>query len=227
MLLATLGHQKYITVAALGVLVVATVLLGPRVAPVVLDRLAAFSLPVPFTTQAPTGKWDNNENCEEASAVMANAYLTGYTADVLTVSSTQESITTLIQWEQEHFGHTDNNSADEIAQMIEGVFHLKTAQLKNFTSDDLKHELLQHHVLILPISMKLLGNPEYPQNGQTYHVLVIRGFSLAGFRVNDPGLSDGKNNLYSFDTLYRAAADWDAVNHALIGDRKEVISVWQ
>ena len=227
MFLASVSRKKYITVAALGVLVVASVLLGPRVAPVILDRLASFSLPVPFTTQAPTGKWDNNENCEEASAIMANAYLTGYTADELTVSSTQESINILVKWEQEHFGHTDNNGADEIAQMIEGVFHLKTAQLKNFTSDDLKRELLQHHVLILPISMKLLGNPQYPNNGQTYHVVVIRGFSLAGFRVNDPGLSSGKNNLYSFETLFRAAADWDSVNRALIGDRKVVISVWK
>src|SRR5687767_2969126 len=39
------------------------------------------SLPVPFTPQAPTGNWDtiHNEACEEASAIMANAYFSGMT----------------------------------------------------------------------------------------------------------------------------------------------------
>lgn len=225
MTLTSLFHKKYIAISVLGALILAAALLGPTVVRVVKDRLTSFSLKVPFTTQAPTGRWENNENCEEASAIMVNAYLTGYIADTLTTSSTQESINKLVSWEQENFGHTDNNGVDEIAQMIEAVFQLKTKQLKDFTADNLKDELLQNHVLILPINMNLLGNPEYPKD-QTYHVLVIRGYTSTGFLVNDPGLSSGKNNRYSFDTLANATSDWNSTNHTLIPD-KVVLSVWK
>ncbi len=218
-------HNKYIAVGVLVVLGVAVALFGPTAVRTVKDKMASFSLKVPFTTQAPTGKWENNENCEEASAIMVNAYLTGFTGDQLTASSTQESISILVRWEQDNTGHTANNGVDEIAQMIEEVFQLKTAQLEDFTADDLKNELVQNHVLILPINMNLLGNPEYPKD-QKYHVLVIRGYTPAGFLVNDPGLSSGRNNLYSFDTLANATSDWDSTKNELI-PRKVVLSVWK
>ncbi len=209
---------------ALLLLVVLLAVFGPRLVHTVRDRLASFSLKVPFTTQAPTGKWENNENCEEASAIMANAYLTDYTADELTVSSTQEAINKLVAWEMEHFGHAENTGVDEIAQMIEGVFDLETSQIKDFTEDDLKNELLQHHVLILPINAELLGIPAYPENSQVYHVIVVRGYTPKGFLVNDPGLSAGKNNLYSFETLRDATSDWDQ-EHGTVIPSKVVLSV--
>jgi hypothetical protein len=61
-----------------------------------------------------------------------------------------------------------------------------------------------------------LGDPAYAESGPTYHMIVVRGYNASGFIVNDPGMTQGNNMVYSFETLKRAAADWN--NSAKIMD---------
>jgi hypothetical protein len=47
-------------------------------------------------------------------------------------------------------------------------------------------------------------------------MIVVRGYDTSGFIINDPGTMHGNGVFYSFETLRKAAADWN--NSAKIMD---------
>ena len=173
-------------------------------------------LSVPFTDQAPTGKWDRNEDCEEASIAMAQAYLDGNKNDKLPALVAQEYITKLRRWENANLCYNADTGAYATSRMAEGTFGITVRQIKNYTEIDLKKELAKNHVILLPINARLLGNPAYAESGPTYHMIVVRGYNTSGFIVNDPGTEQGNGMVYSFETLKKSAADWN--NSAQIMD---------
>jgi len=173
-------------------------------------------LAVPFTDQAPTGKWDRNEDCEEASITMANAYLNGNRDDKLPAAIAQEYINSLKRWEEANIGYNADTGAYATSRMAEGTFGITVRQIRDYTEADLKKELVKNHVILLPINARLLGNPTYAESGPTYHMIVVRGYSSSGFIINDPGTEEGNGMIYSFETLKKAAADWN--NSAKIMD---------
>ena len=168
----------------------------------------SFILQVPFSAQAPTDNWSRNEDCEETSLVMVNAFLTGNKENELTASSTQEAINIIKKWEQANLGYNANTGADATTKMAQNALILKVRQIKDYTETDLKTELVNGHPILLPINAKLLGSPQYLENGPTYHMIVIRGFRGDTFIVNDPGTDRGISNEYSFAVLQKASADW-------------------
>lgn len=187
----------------------------------------SFSLKVPFTPQAPTGNWDtlHNEACEEASAIMAHAYFSGDTRAKIPAPEVEKEISFLTDWLQERFGYYLNTDAAETAQMIEGAYNLKTRIIKNFTESQLKAEIAAGNVVILPANGRLLGNPNYKQPGPIYHMIVIRGYTSTKIITNDPGTRNGENYTYTFDTLQKAAADWDHSINTVDGSKKLIIVV--
>ena len=201
--------SKYIAVL-LGLGVVGVIVIANRPPP------ATLLLAVPFTDQAPTGKWDRNEDCEEASITMANAYLNGNRDDKLPPAVAQEYINSLKRWEEANIGYNADTGAYATSRMAEGTFGITVKQIKNYTETDLKKELVKNHVILLPINARLLGNPAYAESGPTYHMIVVRGYNASGFIVNDPGTEQGNGQVYSFATLIKSAADWN--NSAKIMD---------
>lgn len=190
--------------ATLGVLVIVGVLLFVN-RPLPKELV----LQVPFTDQAPTGKWDRNEDCEETSIAMAQAYLTGDTEDRLPIAGAQVYISQLRAWEAKNIGYNANTGAYTTSSMAEGTFGLHVKQIHNYTELDLKKALAKHQVVLLPINARLLGNPSYLDSGPLYHMIVVRGYTKDGFIVNDPGTTQGNGNVYTFTTLQKAAADWN------------------
>ena len=164
-------------------------------------------LQVPFSAQAPTNNWSRNEDCEETSITMANAFLTGTTEDKLPAAAAQNAINNLKAWEQTNLGYNANTGVDATTKMAEGAFGLTITQIQNFTEADLKNALAGNHPILLPINAKFLGSPQYAVDGPTYHMIVIRGFKGDTFIVNDPGTDNGDGNEYSFDILQKASAD--------------------
>ena len=81
-------------------------------------------LQVPFTSQAPNGNWDRNEDCEETSIVMATAFLNNQTGNTMSVSDAQKAINQLKAWENINQGYNENTGADAIKKMAEGAFGL-------------------------------------------------------------------------------------------------------
>ena len=71
----------------------------PRIIP------SSLILQVPFSAQAPTNNWSRNEDCEETSVTMANAFVGGNTQDRLPAAATQNAINNLKAWEQINLGY--------------------------------------------------------------------------------------------------------------------------
>jgi|SRR5579872_737061 len=188
---------------------------------------ATLNLKVPFTPQAPTANWDqlHNEACEEASAIMANAYFSGITSPTLAPADVEKQITNLTNWELQNLGHNLDTTSDQTAKMIESVYGLKTKMINNFTADDLKQQLVAGNVVLISENGQLLGNPNYKQPGPVHHMLVIRGYTPEGFITNDSGTRRGENYFYTFGTLYNAAGDWDPSINAVDLNKKIAIVV--
>jgi len=177
-------------------------------------------LPIPFTSQAPNGNWDRNEDCEETSITMAKAYLDGITVNLLPAAEAADAINKLRNWENVNIGYNIDTGVDATKKMAQGAFNLKVKELPNFTADDLKKEIAAKNVVLLPHNARLLNNPKYLENGPTYHMLVIRGYRGNTFIVNDPGTESGNGNEYTFETLKNAAADWNQSAQRMEPDRK-------
>ncbi|OGE88284.1 MAG: hypothetical protein A3J07_00630 [Candidatus Doudnabacteria bacterium RIFCSPLOWO2_02_FULL_49_13] len=208
--------EKTLLASGLIALALAVVFVMSKIDP----PLRSVILHVPFTSQAPNNNWDRNEDCEETSITMANAYLNGQTVDKLPAMASQASIDLLKKWEQANLGYNADTGADATTRMAQGAFGLQVKQIKDFTEQDLKRELIQGHPILLPINARLLGNPKYQEAGPFYHMIVLRGFDDHGIIVNDPGTDSGDGNVYSFETLRQAAADWNQADRRMEPSRK-------
>jgi hypothetical protein len=199
----------------------------PKVTAPAAQRPNILNLPIPFTPQAPTGNWDllHNEACEEASAIMANAYLTGDQNAVIPAARVEKEISDLTIWQDKNLGYHLNSTAEETARMIEGFYGLKAKVFNNYALEDIKNELNLQHVVILPVNGRLIGNPNYKRPGPIYHMLVIRGYTATGLISNDSGTRLGQNYPYTFKTLYSAGADWDHSADTIDQSKKVMIVV--
>jgi len=184
-------------------------------------------LQIPFSAQAPTNNWSRNEDCEETSITMANAFLTGTTEDKLPAAAAQNAINNLKTWEQNNLGYNANTGADATTQMAEGAFGLKVKQIPNFTEDDLKQELNSHLPILLPLNAQMLTGASYPNGGPLYHMVVIRGYKGDNFIINDPGTDGGDGNEYPFSVLQNAAADWNQATKKIDVTRKIALVLYK
>ncbi|HYV33310.1 MAG TPA: C39 family peptidase [Candidatus Limnocylindria bacterium] len=200
----------------------------PGQTPPPAPKPTSINLPIPFTSQAPTANWDqlHNEACEEASAIMANAYLTGDKDVVIPAKNVEAQIASLTQWQDKSFGYHLDTTAEETAEMISGYYGLKATIVEDYTLQNIKDALNNHSVVILPVNGRLIGNPNYKQPGPIYHMLVVRGYTSAdGLITNDSGTRLGQNYPYTFNTLYNAAADWDHSANTITSANKIMIVV--
>jgi hypothetical protein len=183
------------------------------------------NLPIPYTTQAPDGNWDNNENCEEADLVMTNAYLHGNHSSLLNPKDVQSEIKRTLDWENINLGHSANTGSEEIARMAKEIYNLDAKILNDYSEDDLKNALQKHDPVILTLRGQALGNPNYIEPGPPYHVILLRGYNSKGFISNDPGTNDGKNYVYSFAILKNASVDWDSSKNSIDPSKKPAILI--
>ena len=170
---------------------------------------ASVILQVPFSAQAPTNDWSRNEDCEETSITMANAFLAGTTEDRLPAAAAQNAINNLKGLGTTNLGYNANTGVDATTKMAQGAFGLTITQIQNFTEEDLKNALANNHPILLPINAKLLDSAQYANGGPIYHMIVLRGFKGDTFIVNDPGTDSGDGNEYPFSVLQNASADWN------------------
>lgn len=171
---------------------------------------ASVNLDVPFTSQAPTGVWNDEyeETCEEASALMVDGYykkLPDFQPDVA-----QSQLDAIVAYEMKTLGFFKDTSAAETAQFIKGFFHYDDVQVLPLTSvDDLKRAVANGYPVIVPAAGKLLPNPNFKDGGPLYHNVVVKGYTGGDFITNDPGTHLGKNFTYTYAALMNAAHDWN------------------
>lgn len=202
---------------------------APAPQPQAPETKSSLLLKVPFTPQAPTANWDtiHNEDCEEASAIMANAYYNGPHDVKLDPTYVEGQLTKLTDWEMQAFGYNLDISSEETVKMIAANYNLQTKILYSYNLDDIKNELGQNHLVLIPENGQLIGNPNYKQPGPKYHMLVIRGYTSSSIITNDPGTHNGLDYSYSFNTLYNANGDWSHTTNSVDLNKKNIIVVWK
>lgn len=172
-------------------------------------------LPVPFSSQAPFGVWDelHEEACEEMSLIMVKYYLD---KKELTPQAAEDEIQKLKDYQLEKNGHFIDSDMEEVAEMAKEHFGLTNVILKNdITKQDILESLVVGNPVIIPTAGRLLGNPNFSGLGPLYHNIVIVGFEDDEFITNDPGTRNGKHYRYKFDTIMEAIHDYT-------GDKNEI-----
>jgi len=177
------------------------------------------NLDVPFTSQAPYKIWDelHDNACEEASIIMVYYYLTG---KELTREIAEKEILNMVDWQIKNWGGHFDLNAEQMIQLFENYFNsnLFTASISyDFTTEDVKKELVAGNPIIIPAAGRLLGNPYFTSPGPEYHALVIKGYDdkNSEFITNDPGTRRGANFRYNYQVLENAIHDFNnAFNNA-------------
>lgn len=173
----------------------------------------ALNRSVSFTSQAPTGNWDEHheEYCEEASALMVGRFF--QSRPIANIADAEAGLLALEQWQIEHFGYFQSTTAAETAQMIADVYDIDATVVDDVSSDSIKQALADGALVVLPTAGRLLHNPYYKQPGPIYHMLVIKGFTADDqFITNDPGTKRGADYVYSSATLLAAVGDYNQNN---------------
>jgi hypothetical protein len=168
------------------------------------------NLNVPFTTQAPYGNWDMpyQEACEEASVLMAIRY--SFDNEILDAEDANAGILDLIKANEEILGYPVDQTVSQVLDLILEIDPKIPARIiENPNVDDLKLELDNGNVIIVPAAGRELKNPFFNRPGPVYHMLVLRGYSDDKFITNDPGTRRGEGYLYEFDRIMNAMQDWD------------------
>lgn len=189
----------------------------PKPKPAPLDPLdakqglpAEMNLDVPFTSQAPSQNWDMpfQEACEEASAIMVDAYYKGRSG-VLPADEMEKEIRDLVAYEQKTLGHYEDTSATEMVTWIKGYFGYEDVRMLPVrNAEDIQRAVANGYPVLLMADGKKLQNPNFRNGGPPYHVVVVKGYSKGKFITNDPGTRKGKDYLYTFERLMDAAHDW-------------------
>ncbi|MEK9157984.1 MAG: C39 family peptidase, partial [Patescibacteria group bacterium] len=152
---------------------------------------------VPFTSQAPYAKWDalHQEMCEEGTLVMAHAWVSNIS---LTPAYAEQEIQKLAKWGTDNFGTYIDTSAAQTAQMGQKVYGLRTRLIQKPTVQQIKDEIDLGNIVIMGMTGRTLGNPNYTPPGPLYHMLLIKGYDATGFITNDDGTRNGNSYHYSY-----------------------------
>ena len=167
-----------------------------------------FLLNVSFTSQAPFGVWDpvHNDACEEAALVMTKYWVSGHALNAIIAD---KEILDAMAWEAKTWGAQYELTAARMAVIGKDFFGLNNIKVAlNPTIDDIKSQLSQGNLILVPVAGRLLGNPYYRQPGPIYHILVIKGYNEQEFITNDAGTRRGEGYRYSYQTLFNAIHNW-------------------
>jgi len=186
--------------------------------PKILDKAAPQSsapnspnqilIKVPFTSQAPFGVWDNlhNEACEEAALIMAEHWLN---QQPLTSHQAEQEILAAVDWQIKNWGGHYDLPAEKIISLAQDFFKIKNIHLVNQpTIDNIKDELNQGNLVLVPMAGRLLKNPYYRQPGPVYHILVVKGYTDKIIITNDAGTRRGEGFSYSYQNFFAAIHKW-------------------
>jgi len=163
---------------------------------------------VPFYVQSPFAKWDDlhNEACEEASLIMAESWIKD---EALNQQEIDQRILDSVTWQEENWnGHFDLN-VQKVTELANQYFGIKRIYYTSLNSiNNVKKELSEGNLVIVPTAGRLLGNPHYRNPGPAYHMLVVIGYNKKEIITNDPGTRKGESFSYSNDIFFNAIHDW-------------------
>ena len=186
---------------------------------------------VPFTSQAPLAQWSDDkqqDGCEEASAIMAMAWVNGKTK--LDKTATRDLIVKISNFENKEYGeYRDVYVDDVVTNIFKGWFKYdKVKVVKKVTLEQIKKELTKGNLVLVPTNGQLLKNPNFKAPGPERHMVLIKSYDAKKkqFITNDPGTRNGENYRYSEAILFKAIRAYPTGYHKkIVGTEKSVIIV--
>lgn len=184
---------------------------------------------VAFIVQAPRAQWDDprfQDACEEASMIMAHAWVTEERS--VSKEDAEEQMETLFVAENKMFGDVIDTSAVDTAQFFTSHFGHRADVKMGVKMEDLYDIVAQGNIIIAPTNGKALNNPNFTDGGPERHMLVIIGFDRENkeFITNDPGTRLGRGYKYKDSVLYNAIRDYPTGHkEAIQGAQKNVIVI--
>jgi len=169
-------------------------------------------LNVPFTSQAPSGNWDNvvfQQGCEEASMLMAMLWV--QKKGFISPKEAEKAISAISNFAQKNYGEFRDTSIEDTAIIMKDYFDYQNIEVKNdITANDIKSELAKGNVVIAAINGRKIGNPFYTPPGPQQHMLIVKGYDAQKkeFITNDPGTRRGEGFRYKEDILEAALRDY-------------------
>lgn len=167
-------------------------------------------LSVPFAVQFPAGTLDYpyQEGCEEASIIMAKAFIDGNTNDTIPNNEIDNTLVSMVDWQNMNWGGHYDLDAAQTLRLMQDYYYISSGQVVQVNSiDDIKRYLSDDNIVIAPTYGMLLENPYFTAPGPAYHMLVIKGYNDHEFFTNDPGVGVGKDFKYSYENLFDAIHD--------------------
>lgn len=163
----------------------------------------------PYYTQAPDGDWKLPWSmlCSEANLVLA-AYAVQWKP--LSKEQFKKEMRAMIPLQENAFGTYFSIPMHELKSVYDTIYPDtgKTWILDNPSVDDIKAELAQGHLVIVPTAGKLLNNPFFVNGWPTFHSILVVWYDETHFYVNEVGMSNGKNHKYTHDTVMFAMHDF-------------------
>lgn len=179
---------------------------------------------VPFQSQAPFANWDklHDEACEEASIIIVKYYLD---SKGLSVEEMESEIQKLVSWQEKNWGGHNDLTAAQTADLAKQVYNIDFKILLVNSISDIKTEISQNHLVIIPTAGRLLGNPNFRSPGPVYHMLVITGYNQNNITTQDVGTRNGKNYIYANSVLLNAIHDWAGSSDNIQSGQKVMLVV--
>jgi len=181
--------------------------------PTVTSLPAYVSLPVPYTTQAPTGDWAASQHdCEEATLVMVDRYLRGdRSGGTIDSQTAYDAINRMTPWKVAQ-DLTDDQLGRLAADHLGWGWEVLPATLAN-----IEVQLALGRPVVVGVRTHGLGNDNYPGYDNHYedpawsvaHYLVVAGYDSSSLILNDPGINAGHGYHISYKQLVYAIQDLD------------------
>lgn len=189
-----------------------------RAIPAVTNPATTVRQNVPFTSQAPSGRWSDprqQDGCEEASVLMAVAWARGTS---LTKEGAEASIIAMSDWEKEQFGFFMDTSIDDTAAYLlrDYLKFTNYTVRKNISTEDIKESLRNGHIAIVAASGKILKHPNFTGGGPVRHMVVVIGWdeSTKTFITHEPGTQSGAFWPYTESVMAASLLDYPSGDHA-------------
>ena len=182
---------------------------------------------VPFTTQAPLGKWGQpfQDACEEASVLMAMAWV----EDDKTILPAEAATTIrdIVAFEEFYFGYHRDTDIRDTAAIFTSYFEYPNVKIRyDIGLADIKREIARGNLVIIPVSGFALKNPAF-KSPPPHHMIVVTGYDdvRQEFTTHDPGTRLGKDYRYSYDVIDQALHDWTGSPETILTGRRGMIVV--
>ena len=185
-------------------------------------------LEVPFSSQAPSAQWNDvvfQNACEETAILMAMRWAEDAT---LSKEDAEREIAAIAEFQKETYGHFHDRSAADTAQLMKEYFDYQNVEyVTDIDTSDIKRELLDGNVVIVPVNGQVLNNPFYTPPGPLEHMIVVVGYDeeTHEFITHDPGTKRGANFRYEEDVLNQALRDYGTGYHETIKGVSKVMIV--